>query len=80
MASQSSLGRMLVIKGVLISISTCSSSASCGWSGKAVAFVLQALRAQVRKFRVRSFIFIVVNLGFCLGYTSVVVARAGWLT
>ena len=40
----------------LISASTCSSSASLGWSGKAAGLVLQVLRAQQRKFRVRSFI------------------------
>ena len=41
----------------LISASTCSSSASLGCRGKAAGLVLQVLRAQQRKLRVRSFIF-----------------------
>ena len=40
----------------LISASTCSSSASLGCRGKAAGLVLQVLRAQQRKLRVRSFI------------------------
>lgn len=50
-------GRMFLRKGRLISVSTISSSASRGWSGKEVGDVLQDFMAQVRKLRVRSFIF-----------------------
>jgi hypothetical protein len=55
-ASQLSLGSMFWMSSGLISASTCSSSASLGWRGKAAGFVLQVLRAQQRKLRVRSFI------------------------
>ena len=59
MASQSSRGSMFLMKSVFRSISICSSSASLGWRGKAAEAEedLQVLRAQVRKLRVRSFIF-----------------------
>jgi hypothetical protein len=55
-ASQLSLGSMFWMSSGLISASTCSSSASLGCRGKAAGFVLQVLRAQQRKLRVRSFI------------------------
>jgi hypothetical protein len=45
----------------LISASICSSSASFGCRGKAAGLVLQVLRAQQRKFRVRSFIFRLID-------------------
>lgn len=56
-ASQLILGSMFWMSSGLISVSTCSSSASFGWRGKAAGSVLQVLRAQQRKLRVRSFIF-----------------------
>jgi hypothetical protein len=56
-ASQFILGSMFWIKSGLISASICSSSASFGCRGKAEGLVLQVLRAQQRKLRVRSFIF-----------------------
>jgi len=48
---------MFVRKSRFRSVSTISKEASRGWSGKLVAMGLQALRAQVRKLRVSSFIF-----------------------
>lgn len=59
------------MKGGLRSVSTTSSSASRGWSGKAAGLDLQALRAQVRKLRVRSFIVSLLSDG------AVVVAIVG---
>ena len=60
----------------LISASTCSSSASLGWRGKAAGFVLQVLRAQQRKLRVRSFI---VNVSFFFLSSSGVKMIWGWV-
>ena len=57
MASQSNLGSMFLMKTGFSSISTCSSSASFGCSGKASALDLHVLRAHVKKLSVRSFIF-----------------------
>ena len=62
-ASQFSLGSMFWMSSGLISASTCSSSASLGCRGKAAGLVLQVLRAQQRKLRVRSFI---LNVSFFL--------------
>lgn len=56
MASHSSLGSMFLMKRTFMSISTCSSSASFGWSGKAAGVDLHVLRAHVRKLRVSTFI------------------------
>lgn len=56
-ASQSNLGNIFVMNRGFRSISICSSSASFGWRGNAAGVDLQVLRAQVRKLRVRSFIF-----------------------
>lgn len=64
--SQSNLGTILRMKTGFRSNSTCSSSASLGCRGKADCVCLQALRAQVRKFRVRSFIFLLSFLYICL--------------
>jgi hypothetical protein len=50
-------GNMFFRKGRFRSVSTISSSASRGWSGKDAGEVLHAFMAQVRKLRVRSFIF-----------------------
>lgn len=61
-ASHSRRGRMLRMNGGFRSVSTTSSSASRGWSGKAAGLDLQALRAQVRKLRVRSFMVLYVVL------------------
>src|SRR5262249_6055774 len=55
-ACHSRRGRMLCRNSGLKSISMISSSASLGWRGKAVGGGLQALRAEVREVRVRSFI------------------------
>lgn len=52
-------GKMFFRKATLMSVSTTSSSASRGWRGKADGVDLQDLMAQVRKLRVRSFIFAV---------------------
>ena len=57
-AGHSRRGRMLRMKTTLSSVSTCSSSASCGWRGKAVAEDLHALRAHVKKFNVSSFMLV----------------------
>lgn len=60
------------MKGAFRSASTTSSSASRGWRGKAAGLDLQALRAQVRKLRVSSFMvamcFVLVEAG--AGYTA----------
>jgi hypothetical protein len=56
-SSHISLGNILFRNGRLTSVSTISSSASRGWRGKDNGFDLQVFIAQVRKFRVRSFIF-----------------------
>jgi hypothetical protein len=69
-ASQLSLGSMFWMSSGLISASTCSSSASLGWRGKAAGLVLQVLRAQQRKLRVRSFI-LAVFLSFFLESSGV---------
>jgi hypothetical protein len=61
MASQSNRGNMLIRKSTFNSISTLSNSASRGCRGNAVVSCLHDLRAQVRKFRVRSFIFFAGN-------------------
>lgn len=53
-ASQSSLGRTLTMSAEFNSNSSCTSSASLGWSGKERFEDLQAFTAQVRKFRVRT--------------------------
>jgi hypothetical protein len=58
-APHSTLGNMFLRNSGWMSCSTISSSASLGWSGKARFVDLQALRAQVRKLSVRSFIFMV---------------------
>ncbi|KAL6164371.1 hypothetical protein ACJQWK_10036 [Exserohilum turcicum] len=50
-------GKMFFRNARLTSVSTISSSASRGCSGKEAGFVLHVLMAQVRKLRVRSFIF-----------------------
>lgn len=55
MAGHSSRGRMLRINSTLRSVSTCSISAFLGCSGKASGEDLHALRAQVRKLSVSSF-------------------------
>jgi len=55
--SHISLGSIFFKKGRLTSASTISSSASRGCRGKDAGFVLQVLMAQVRKLRVKSFIF-----------------------
>jgi hypothetical protein len=55
-ASHSTLGMMFLTNSGCSSTSTISSSTSLGWRGKAAFVDLQALRAQVRKLRVRSFI------------------------
>lgn len=55
-AGQSRRGSMFTMSWVLMSASTISSSAFLGWRGKLEAWGLQALRAQVMKLRVRSFI------------------------
>jgi len=60
----------------LISASTCSSSASLGWRGKAAGLVLQVLRAQQRKFRVRSFMFSVLVLLFVFLF-GMMICRSG---
>ena len=75
-ASQFSLGSMFWMSSGLISASTCSSSASLGWRGKAAGFVLQVLRAQQRKLRVRSFI---VNVSFFFLSSSGVKMIWGWV-
>jgi hypothetical protein len=55
-SSHISRGRMFLRKGRLMSDSWISSSASRGCRGKEEAWVLQVFMAQVRKWRVRSFI------------------------
>lgn len=54
-AFQSIRGKMLMSSLGLRSISSWTSSASLGWRGKEVLLDLQALTAQVRKLRVRTF-------------------------
>jgi hypothetical protein len=56
-SSHINLGRMFCKNTKLMSVSTISSSASRGCKGKEAGFVLQVFMAQVRKLRVRSFIF-----------------------
>lgn len=56
-SSHNILGSIFFKKARLTSVSTISSSASRGCRGKDAGFVLQVLMAQVRKLRVRSFIF-----------------------
>lgn len=65
-------GRMFFRNARFTSASTISSSASRGCRGKDAGFVLQALMAQVRKLRVRSFMFCVVRIRSIVG-----VRRAG---
>jgi len=55
-AAQSTLGRILYISAGFASIVSDTSSQSLGWRGKEAVLDLQALTAQVRKFRVRTFI------------------------
>ena len=55
-ASQSSRGRMLLIKDGFRSTSACCSSASLKWRGNEAAVLLHALTAQVKKFTVSNFI------------------------
>ena len=57
-ASQSTLGNIFLKNEGLYSISDCSSSASWKCSGKESGEVLHALTAHVKKFTVRTFIFI----------------------
>lgn len=63
-AFQSNLGNTLTRNSGFTSCSTRSSSASRGCRGKAAGSCLQALRAQVRKLRVRSFILRLVVVVF----------------
>ena len=56
-ASHSTLGSTLIRSFGLSSISSVTSSQSFGWRGKLALEDLQAFTAQVRKLRVRSFIF-----------------------
>ena len=72
MAFQSNLGNTLTKNSGFKSWSTRSSSASRGCRGKAAVSCLQALRAQVRKLRVRSFIFRVCCLRRFFCFLSVV--------
>ena len=55
-AAQSTLGRTLYIKSGFASMVSDTSSQSLGCSGNEALLDLQALMAQVRKFRVRTFI------------------------
>lgn len=65
-AAQSTLGRTLYISAGFASIVSDTSSQSLGWRGKEALLDLQALTAQVRKFRVRTFIVAsrVLGVGF----------------
>jgi hypothetical protein len=56
-AAQSTLGRTLYINFGFSSMVSETSSHSFGWRGKEAEVDLQALTAQVRKLRVRTFIF-----------------------
>lgn len=61
---------MFVMKSGFRSTSTCSSSASFGWSGNAAGDDLQVLRAHVRKLRVRSFI-LTIDACYHFGVASI---------
>ena len=74
MAFQSNLGNTLTKNSGFKSWSTRSSSASRGCRGKAAVSCLQALRAQVRKLRVRSFIFV-----FAVSSLFAFVCGIGWM-
>jgi hypothetical protein len=72
-SSHISRGNIFFRKGRLRSHSTTSSSESRGCRGKEAGFVLQVFRAQVRKFKVRSFMAAatIESVGFGLGGESV---------
>jgi hypothetical protein len=79
-SSHINLGKMFCKNNKLRSVSTISSSASRGCKGKEAGFVLQVFMAQVRKLRVRSFIFDGDGgLGFGCGCGCVCARFEGWL-
>lgn len=63
-AAQSIRGKMLINSCALSSVSSCTNSASFGWRGKEFDEARHDLTAQVRKFKLRIFIFFLSDFFF----------------